>query len=127
MSTIFGISGISIDLLSNLGNVKSVISVKKFHEDLKVLLETKKGTMIGDPNFGSNLCDLLYEPANQYTASLIRHEVALTIERYYEQVVIDSVDVTFKAHTIQLLISYRMFNTNIKDTVMLEFIRGDIT
>ena len=127
MSTIFGISGISIDLLSNLGNVKVTSTVKKFHEDLKVLLETRKGTLIGDPNFGSNLCDLLYEPANNYTASQIRHEVAITIEKYYPQMIVDAVDVTFKAHTIQLLISYRMFNTNIKDTVMLEFIRGDIT
>ena len=126
MSTIFGISGISTELLSGLGNVKNTTSVKKFHEDLKVLLETKRGTLIGDPDFGSNLYTLLYEPANQQTAAKIRQEIVLAIERYYEQVVIDQLDVAFKPHTVQLSIYYRMFNTNIQDTVMLEFIRGEL-
>lgn len=126
MSTLFGISGISLDLLGVTGNVKVTTGIKKFHEDLKVLLETKKGTLIGDPNFGSDLCDLLYEPANNLTANEIRQEIAETIETYYTNVSIQSVDVTFRPHTIQLAIFYKLYNTNIKDTVMLEFIRGDI-
>lgn len=127
MSTIFGISGISLQLLSTLGNVKQESSVKKFHEDIRVLLETKRGTLIGDPNFGSNLCDLLYEPANAMTAGQIRHEVATTIEKYYTNINITQVDVTYKSHTVQLSIYYRMFNSNIGDTIMLEFIRGDMS
>lgn len=126
-STIFGISGIGLDLINNQGGVRVNESVRKFHEDLKILLETKKGTTIGDPNFGSNLCDLLYEPASNLTANRIRQEVATTIERYYDQVSIDQVDVTFKPKTLQLDIAYKMFNTNIQDTVMLEFIRGNIS
>ena len=126
MSTIFGISGMSLQLLNTLGNVKTVTSNVKFHEDLRVLLETKKGTMIGDPNFGSNLSDLLFEPANTTTAALIRQEVAQSIETYYDNVVIDQVDVSFKSHSVQLSIYYRMYNTNIGDTVLLEFIKGDI-
>ena len=47
MSTIFGISGISTELLSGLGNVKNTTSVKKFHEDLKVLLETSRLQFFG--------------------------------------------------------------------------------
>lgn len=125
MSTIFGISGISTDLLGTLGKVKVTSSNNKFLEDMKILLETKRGTLIGDPEFGSDLCDLLYEPANEVTASLIRQEVASSIEKYYDNVLIDQVDVTFKSHTIQLHIYYRIYNTNIGDTIMLEFLRGD--
>ena len=84
MSTIFGISGMSINLLNTLGNVKTTTSSQKLHEDLRVLLETKRGTLIGDPNFGSDLCDLLYEPANEVTASMIRQEIVEVIEKYYE-------------------------------------------
>lgn len=124
MSTIFGISGMSLQLLSTLGNVKQESSVRKFHEDIRVLLETKRGTLIGDPNFGSNLCDLLYEPANLSTASAIRQEVVTTIERFYDNVIINSVDVAFKPNTVQLSIYYKLFNSNIGDTIMLEFIRG---
>lgn len=126
MSNIFGISGIGLQLLSTLGNVKQEDSIRKFHEDIKVLLETKKGTLIGDPDFGSNLCDLLYEPADTITANEIRQEVANTIENYYQNVSIIQVDITYKPLTVQLSIYYKLFNTNISDTIMLEFIRGDI-
>lgn len=123
---IFGIAGASADsLLNNLGGFKRLVSNSKFHDNLKVLLETRKGTLIGDPDYGSNLYQLLFEPANEATAALIRQEVATTIEKYYSNVVIDSVDVTFKSMTIQLNVSYRIMNTNIGDTVMLEFIKGN--
>jgi phage baseplate assembly protein W len=122
---IFGISGPSSqNLLTNLGGVRRLTSINKFHDNLKVLLETKKGTQIGDPAFGSNLCDLLYEPANEITAALIRQEVASTVESYYTNVTIQSVDIKFKELTIQISITYNIVNTNVGDTVMLEFIRA---
>lgn len=122
---IFGISGPSSqNLLTNLGGVRRLTSINKFHDNLKVLLETKKGTQIGDPAFGSNLCDLLYEPANEITAALIRQEVASTVESYYTNVTIQFVDIKFKELTIQISITYNIVNTNVGDTVMLEFIRA---
>jgi phage baseplate assembly protein W len=125
MSNIYGLSGIGISLLNNLGGVSLNNVGTKFKEDLRVLLETKKGTLIGDPGFGSNLYNLLYEPANEGTAALIREEVAATIENYYTNISVSQIDVTFKKYSIQLSIYYRIFNTNIEDTVMLEFIKGE--
>ena len=125
MSNIYGLSGIGISLLNNLGGVTLNDVGTKFKEDLRVLLETKKGTLIGDPGFGSNLYNLLYEPANEGTAALIREEVAATIENYYTNISVSQIDVTFKKYSIQLSIYYRIFNTNIEDTVMLEFIKGE--
>ena len=124
---IYGLNGVSLELLTNLGNVRTKSSAEKFREDLRVLLETQKGTLIGDPAFGSNLYHLLFEPANASTAALIRQEVANTIEKYYTNIVINQVDVTYKVNTIQLLIYYSVLNTNIGETVMLEFIRGTNT
>ena len=80
--------------------------------------------MIGDPNFGSNLYELLFQPANESTAADIRYEVAEAINNYYENVVVESVDVTFRSKTIALAIHFKLQNTNVGDTVMLEFIRG---
>lgn len=123
---IFGIAGASADtLLNNLGGFKRLVSNNKFQDNLKVLLETRKGTLIGDPEFGSNLYELLFEPASEAVAAEIRQEVATVIEKYYPNVVIDSVDVLFKPVTIQLNIFYRILNTNIEETTMLEFIRGN--
>lgn len=124
---IYGLNGISLDLLTSLGNVRSKSSIDKFKEDLRTLLETQKGTLIGDPAFGSNLYQLLFEPANAATAALIRQEVANTIEKYYTNVSIQQIDVTYKVNTVKLLIYYNVINTNIGDTIMLEFIRGTST
>ncbi len=121
---IYGLNGISLDLLTNLGNVRTKFSTDKFREDLKALLETQRGTLIGDPAFGSNLYQLLFEPANSSTAALIRQEVANTIEKYYNNISIQQIDVTYKTNTVQLIIYYNVINTNIGDTIMLEFIRG---
>lgn len=124
---IFGIAGASAEsTLNNLGGFRRLISNNKFHDNLKVLLETRKGTLIGDPDFGSNLYQLLFEPANEATASQIRQEVAMAIEKYYPNVVVDQVDVSFRPMTIQVHIYYRILNTNIGDSVMLEFIKGEV-
>ena len=58
---IFNIAGASAEqTFNNLGGFKRLIQNNKFHDNLKVLLETKKGTLIGDPDFGSNLYQLLF-------------------------------------------------------------------
>lgn len=127
MANIYSLQGISTDLLNNLGSIKLSSTTSKFREDIRLLLETQKGTVIGDPSFGSNLCELLYEPANDSTGALIRQEVANTIEKFYNNVVIDSVDVTFSKNTVKLSIYYRVYNSNIGDTIMLEFLTGNVS
>lgn len=126
MSSIYNLQGISTNLLNNLGGVKISQVNNKFHENIRLLLETEKGTLIGDPDFGSNLHELLYEPANEATGALIRQEIANTIEAYYDNLVVESVDITFKTNTVQASIYYKIYNSNIGDTVMLEFLTGNV-
>lgn len=125
---LFGLIGPSAGaLLNSLGGWRKIASNTKFNDDLKVLLETRRGTLIGDPSFGSNLHELLFEPANEATASLIRHEVASTIEEHFGNINIESVDVTFRPLTVKLDISYSFINTNVGDTAIIEFIRGNVS
>jgi len=125
---LFGLIGPSAEaLLNSLGGWRKIASNTKFNDDLKVLLETRRGTLIGDPSFGSNLHELLFEPANEATASLIRHEVASTIEEHFGNINIESVDVTFRPLTVKLDISYSFINTNVGDTAIIEFIRGNVS
>ena len=123
---IYELNGISLDLLTSLGNVRTKSSLDKFKEDLRMLLETKRGTLIGDPAFGSSLYQILFEPANKSTAALIRQEVANTIEKYYTNVSVQQIDINFRLNTVQISIFFNIINTNIGDTIMLEFIRGTI-
>lgn len=125
---LYGLIGPSAEaLLNSLGGWRKIASNTKFNDDLKVLLETRRGTLIGDPSFGSNLHELLFEPANEATASLIRHEVANTIEEHFGNINIESVDVTFRPLTVKLDISYSFINTNVGDTAIIEFIRGNVS
>ena len=125
---IFGLAGMSSQsTYNNLGGFRRLISNNKFHEDLRMLLETQRGTLIGDPDFGSNLHELLFEPAYNATAALMRQDIADCIEKYYSNVVINSIDITFTNVTVKLFINYTLMNTNVGDTVMLEFIRGNVT
>lgn len=120
-----GLSGMDSQHLINVrGGLSTITSNKKFHDDIKVLLETTKGTLVGDPEFGSNLYRYLYEPANEATASMIRQEVASAISNYYTNFTVRAVDVTFREKTILLNITYNIVNTNVGDTIVLEFIRG---
>lgn len=125
---LFGLIGPSAEaLLNNLGGWRRITSNTKFNDDLKVLLETRRGTLIGDPSFGSDLYELLFEPANEATAAQIRQEVAHTIEEHFGNIVINSVDVTFRPYTVKLDIAYSFINTNVGDTAVIEFIRGNVS
>lgn len=125
---LFGLVGPSAEaLLNNLGGWRKIVSNPKFNDNLKVLLETRKGTLIGDPSFGSDLYELLFEPANEATAAQIRQEVAHTIEEHFGNIIIESVDVTFRPFTIRLDIAYSFINTNVGDTAVIEFIRGNVS
>lgn len=125
---LFGMIGPSAEsLINNLGGWRRIISNNKFNDDIRVLLETKRGTLIGDPSFGSDLHELLFEPANEATASQIRQEVAQTIEEHFGNVSIGYVDVSFRPYTVKLSIGYTFINTNVGDTAVIEFIRGSVS
>ena len=125
---LFGLIGPSAEsLINNLGGWRRIISNNKFNDDIRVLLETKRGTLIGDPSFGSDLHELLFEPANEATASQIRQEVAQTIEEHFGNVSIGYVDVSFRPYTVKLSIGYTFINTNVGDTAVIEFIRGSVS
>lgn len=125
MSNIYDLRGISTTFLTSLGRVRLSDNVNKLEEDFKTLLETRKGTLIGDPAFGSNLVDLLFEPASESLANEMRIEIANTLESYYTNISITNIDVVFSDVSVRLAISYKVFNSNINDTVMLEFLTGN--
>lgn len=119
---LYGIS--SQKPINTLGGLRIISGNDKFHDDLKVLLETKRGTLIGDPNFGSNLHTLLFLPATDATAQLIRDEVATCIDKYYTNITIVSIDVYFNKYSVSMRINYSISSGSVGNTVTLEFIKG---
>lgn len=124
---ILSLSGMTvINPINSLGGIRVVQNVEKFHSDLKVLLETEKGTMIGDPEFGSNLYRYLFLPASESTASFIREEIRTCIESNFENIIVQNIDIIFKDNTASAVITYAATSEESGETIILSFIRGGV-
>ena len=110
--------------INTLGGLRIGSGNDKFHDDLKVLLETRKGTMLGDPDFGSNLFTLLYLPANEATAQMIRDEVATCVHKYFSNINLLAIDVLYKQYSVSMVIYYTLSSGSVSNSVTLEFIKG---
>ena len=67
---ILNMQGLSIDnVITPLGKIGVTNQHDKLMQDIVTLLVTKKGTVIGNPTYGSILHTLLFETANQVTLS----------------------------------------------------------
>lgn len=122
---ILALTGMTVmNPINSLGGIRVVQNVEKFHSDLKVLLETEKGTMIGDPEFGSNLYRYLFLPASESTASLIREEIRTCIENNFENIIVQNIDIIFENNTASIVITYAATSEESGETVILSFIRG---
>lgn len=122
---ILNLSGMTvINPITSLGNIRVVRNIEKFHSDLKVLLETEKGTMIYNPDFGSNLYRYLFLPANSSTASLIREEIRTCIESNFDNIIVQSIDIIFTDKTCNAQITYAATSDESGETIVLSFIRG---
>lgn len=107
------------------GNTKVSTGNIKFQQDVKLLLETPIGTMLGNPTFGSNLYSFLHSPITNGLGSLIQNEVRQRIEDNFEDIKIDEVNVTFAGHTIYLNIGFNNKNSNILEYIDLQIEGGE--
>lgn len=96
----------------------------KFQQDVKHLLETPLGSMIGNLNYGSNLYQLLFLPVNEATGTLIQEEIKKTIESNYRDIKVPLVEVTFKGNTVFVSIGVTNGNSEITDYINMDFERS---
>lgn len=73
------------------GNVILVTDGDAVSQSIKTILATYPGERIMEPEFGSRLRDLLFEPIDDITASFIEEEVKDSINRWDDRVLIQNV------------------------------------
>ena len=99
----------------------------KFQQDVKHLLETPLGSVLGNLNYGSNLYRYIFLPLRESTGNLIQEEIKTRIENNYSDITVDSVDVTMGDKTINITIGFNNNNSNIMDYIEMDIEReGDI-
>ena len=78
------------DLSQNITIVKDAESVR---QSIKMILSTFPGERIMEPEFGSRVRELLFEPLDDVTSNLLRSEIRNAIEKWENRVSVSSVDV----------------------------------
>lgn len=101
------------------------------HESILQILGTRPGERFMNPEFGSRLRDLVFEPNDSILEGLIRHYVIDAIERWEKRVYVT--DVTFDgspetvdANTIPVRISYRVIDTQVSGNLVWPFCREEL-
>lgn len=101
------------------------------HESILQILGTRPGERLMNPEFGSRLKDLVFEPNDFVFKGLIRHYVIDAIERWEKRVYVtdvsfDDTPETVDANTIPVRISYRVIDTQVEGNLVWPFCREEL-
>ena len=117
--------GINSEELFNVaGGTNMSEGMIKFQQDVKHLLETPLGSVLGNLNYGSKLYQLLFLPVSESTGTLIQEEIQRTIEVNYADIKVVSIDITFGKRTIYASIGISNGNSNIAEYINVDFERS---
>lgn len=113
-------------ITNDLMVVKDFVAIKK---SVQNLLTTYPGERFFNPNIGSKITKLLFEPIDYITATTVREEIQYTIEAFEPRVLLNSVDVVpnFEEDGYDITIDYSVVGLEEKsDTInlFLERTRG---
>lgn len=112
--------GMSTDKVINAyGGIGVVMQHEKLQQDIRTLLLTKKGSVIGNPGYGSNLHTYLFDHSNDNTILLINTEIKDILKNNYN--FINNVETVSKVDgpALYISISYTTLNDNL--STKLEF------
>lgn len=79
---------------------------------VKNLISTNYYDKPFQPKFGSNIRDMLFEPIDSITASIIRKEIAVLLENYEPRVRLDAVQVNAEIENNRYSVIIRFFIKN---------------
>ncbi len=98
------------------------------HESILQILGTRPGERFMNPEFGSHVKDLVFEPNDRVLRGLLRHYIVDAIERWEKRIVIT--DVSFDdsseaidSNTLYVHISYQVIDIQVEGNVVWPFCR----
>lgn len=92
-------------------------------ESLNILLSTERGERVMRPDYGTNVRDLLFEPLDVSTATLVGEEIKKAILLNEPRVFVDSVDAIQEELNgyIEVKIEYTIIATNTRSNLVYPF------
>jgi len=76
------------------GDVTKIVNEVSVKTSIKSLIRTTKGERLFQPDVGTNLNSLLFEPMHQGTSELIKYEIENVISKYEPRVKLNNVLIT---------------------------------
>lgn len=111
---ILSMQGISTEqVINSQGQIGVVSQHEKLHQDIKTLLLTRKGSVLGNPEFGSNLYKYLFELSSEKNLALINKEVENVLLDNYNFITGAEINSRIDSTTLYLKIDYFTINTNL--------------
>lgn len=97
--------------ISPSGDFKRIENINVIISSWNNILQTPRRTYIHDPEFGSDLHKMVFEPADQMTLDRIKEEVVYRIRLYDDRATIEKVEVSFlpnkKGANLKIIVSYQ--------------------
>lgn len=98
------------------------------HESIVQILGTRPGERFMNPEFGSHVRDLVFEPNDQVLKGLLRHYIIDAIERWEKRVYVTDVSIdesseATDSNTLYIQLSYRVIDTQVAGNLVWPFYR----
>ena len=105
----------------SIGDFARVVDIEVILTSWNTILLTPRRSYQWDPEFGSDLHKMVFEPADSETASKIREEVVSRLQTYDDRARITNVDISFlknrKGFNIALNVDYMGDQSEIQITI----------
>jgi hypothetical protein len=115
--------GITLPIqITNTAFNQSFTTREQVSSNIKNLLLTKKGERLMQPEFGSGLQEILFEPIDEDTQLRIENEIEKTMSRWLPYIAIDEINVDISDNlrdnnTINVSLSFSVADNMDTDTV----------
>lgn len=108
------IASFSFPNLFNSGGTKLVYDNKATNQNLKTLLLSTKQSLLGDPNYGTNLKKLIFNQNNSILRDIVIDDIYTNIQVFLPQIEV-------KRDDIELISERNTLYVNIKAKNMLDY------
>lgn len=107
---------------SGNSDIKTDFDEHAIANSLRNLFSTRPKQRILNPDYGLNIHQFLFEPANEYTARLIGRKITQGIQRYEPRVTLELVDIKVDAENNRYDISLHIFIPSLNKNVIYDSI-----
>lgn len=117
--------------ITSKGDFERITDINTILNSWNNILLTPKGTYPYDPQYGSDLYKMVFEPLDEATSNRIQQETIVVLQEYDNRAEIESVNVTFfrnqKGFNLDLVVRYEGNIENLSVTLTEKAFAGFLT